>query len=322
MKNKEKVLLYHHIGSLLKVGLPLSEVIKEAPLSKHRKLLLDWSDQIRVHHQPLSALLSKHKSFTKFESQMFHLAEQTGDLPEIAGHLERWIEKKIKFRNNLLASVAYPCLVLLLMPFFLNFHIWFTTGSVSKFLQAVSFFYMPIFLTIGTISFLHYLFLHKLKSRLYEKILYSLPLYGKILRNHSLIDIVLVMAISQRCGLSFLMSLQMAEGIVKSELFRQYLLDAMEECGEGRSMHYILRTFPYLDDSFGEMIKVGEMTGTIDEAFQKIYEIKTGENALQTKLLLIAISFFAFFGMASIVIYYLVQTVLRYIGMIEKYSKF
>lgn len=281
--------LCQSLSTMLSSGLALPKAIElSARKSKHpqvRKALKGVLDEILTGQDVATAFRKQTEAFPELMIDMITVAEHAGHLPEVLKGLAEHYENSLRLRRTFIGAITWPVIQLVGAIMIIGALIY-VLGAIaeSKGGQSVDLlglgltgasgaavWFMGSFGTIaavlGVAWFLHHGFQ---TQRIFDGLLLKVWVIGKCLQSFAIARFSWAYALTQQSGMSVgpcLDASLKATGngayIAAAPYVRQRVL-------EGDELSEALDFADLFPEDFLEMVKVGENSGTVPEALQRL----------------------------------------------------
>jgi type II secretory pathway component PulF len=271
-----RINFYQNLSTLLNAGLPVLRAIQttqQRSLRRYRHILQHIEKDISAGIEISESMKAFPRLFEPLDVMLVHVGEQTGQLAEILKNLGDWYQFKQKQKQMVLGGLIYPFFILhmgiLLIPV-----PWAALGGggmkayIHIVISSLVSLYVPL-----TITFL----LLKLTPpwgflrRIQNTIVLWIPLLGSAFRCLAIGRYCSVFSIMYKAGIPILRCAELAPqtcgNMAVARLFEGGYTAAKsgEPLSEGFS--------PSLPPEFLELWTIGEESGDLDKASEKLAEI-------------------------------------------------
>jgi type IV pilus assembly protein PilC len=293
---------FRQMAVLLKSGIPATSALRicaaQTSDAKLRQASDRMSEELRVGQRLSQAMSIVGSPFGPIHSGTVRVGEMQGDLGLVFDQLAEHCEESSRVKRRLLAALAYPVLVLTISLLGLYLLVRFLApvladvgdqlgqepNPLSKVLLFLGRFFEHELLSLAVVTLLVWM-IHKLIRFLWskhrkacEKLLFRIPILGKMLRFSALIRICQTMETMVCGGLpiteGFLLTARTCGSVYYAE---EVLLPAVDRVKMGESVCNSLRDAPGLPGSFLGLLVAGEESGRLDQTFRylaKLYEMQ------------------------------------------------
>lgn len=297
---KEQTLLIKRLAYLLTAGIPILEslnMLKRQAKSRSKKKILESLVEDVAKGQFLSVALKKFKYiFGDLAINIIRVGETSGTLDENLRYLAEEMNKKQILRRKIISALIYPVFIMVaslgivvlltvyIFPKILP--IFESLGSElplsTKALIVISHFFINYgFITLGLIlaGVVIFWILFKKVSvfhNLVDKVLIVFPVSGKIMKSYNMSNICRTLGLLLKSDIRIVEAIRITGDSVKNTIYRKELKILEQKVTKGESMSpYLEERTQYFPEMVGQMIAVGERTGSLSDTLlylAKLYE--------------------------------------------------
>lgn len=292
--DKKKKVFYREFSTLIKASIDFNkalELLAQQEKSKKLKIIYEDITEKIVKGKTLYEALEGHKDFTKYEIYSIRIGEETRRLPEVLDQLEKYYDRKIKMRRQIISVMTYPTFVLFItfavLYFMLNYVVpMFSTvfrqfggelPPMTLFVQKLSehFNMGVLILTIFTIVLfcLHYYL--KDKERYQEimgKIILKMPVVGKLTRKINTAKFCQSMGLLLAAKTPLLDSLNLSKEMIHFYPLKKVLERTISDVRKGALLSPSLQRKDFFASREITMLSIGEEVNELDQMFHKLAE--------------------------------------------------
>jgi len=278
--------------TLIRAGLPILGSIQM--LAKNQKnahfsaQLEDVANRVKTG-DALSAAFEAQSGFPLMYTTTLVAGERSGNLQEV---LERYVSfqrTSLTFRKKLVASLIYPCVLMVLVSCLMFFMFVFVvpqfatlydqmgsklpamTMDLLAFGKFLNHNLLWIALVFGGTIFGIYRFVSTDRGRdLVDGVRIRLPIFGTIWLKYQVALFARTLSTLLTGGLPLVPSLETAARSISSQRVSQAVLNSITTVREGRSLAEALGQTKIFPDLAGEMISVGEQTGALPQMLNSV----------------------------------------------------
>lgn len=342
---KEKMLFAEHLSLMIKGGIPLARALEtlknEAKSRTFKKALKDILKRV-LEGESLSRAIAGHPNiFDKLYQNIIRTGEEAGKLEENLGYLASKLQKDYEMRKKVRGALIYPIIIIILALVIALAVTFFILPKITNLFQileielplatqilinTVTFFQNYWVFVLGGIILVVLIFKILQRSKFFklyfDRISFSLPLFGQIFKNLNLATFARTFYTLLESGVPLLEAFDVTAETQPNEVYRHNLILAKSEVERGRKISQGLKlspkTFPLV---FSEMVLVGENSGTLEESLlylSEFYEkevdstLKNLSGILEPVLLILVGIFVAFVALAIIIPVYKFTGQLRF----------
>jgi len=278
--------------TLIRAGLPILGSIQM--LAKNQKnahfsaQLEDVANRVKTG-DALSEAFEAQSGFPLMYTTTLVAGERSGNLQEV---LERYVSfqrTSLTFRKKLVASLIYPCVLMVLVSCLMFFMFVFVvpqfatlydqmgsklpamTMDLLTFGKFLNHNLLWIVLVFGGTIFGIYRFVSTDRGRdLVDGVRIRLPIFGTIWLKYQVALFARTLSTLLTGGLPLVPSLETAARSISSQRVSQAVLNSITTVREGRSLAEALGQTKIFPDLAGEMISVGEQTGALPQMLNSV----------------------------------------------------
>lgn len=292
--NKAKEDFYGELSVLLHSGINLKqalEIISEMQKKGKNRDLIDSLGRTIDTGKSFSQALETHTYFSPYEYQAIHIGEQTGKLKDIAEDLREYFARKNELRRELISSLSYPVIILLLavgvvifmlsavVPMFVDIFNqnkvdlpWLTQKIVelSAFVSendwtlVLSFIMMIILLKWISTTDWYYKFTGRVQMKI--------PVLSNYIRKIYLIQFNQMMTLLTTAKIPVVSSLAMVRNMIRFYPLEQSLVQIEQDILKGEKIYKSFAKHSIYDRKMIALLRVAEETNQTEYIFQKLYD--------------------------------------------------
>ncbi|MDF7681711.1 protein transport protein HofC [Enterobacteriaceae bacterium ESL0689] len=279
--------IIRQLAALLQAGIPLAEglaLLAQQQSHAQWQALLSLLAQDLTQGMSLSAALEKWpQAFPPLYRAMIRTGELTGKLDYCCFQLASQQQKQLQLTAKVKKALRYPLIILSLallvvsamlcfvLPEFAAIYQTFNTPlplltrHVIRASNALGN-HWPILIILITLALiLNKLILRRQRWLLRrQKILYALPMIGKLMCGQLLSQIFTILTLTQNAGISFLQGLESVEQTLSCPLWRQRLHQAYTQITHGVPVWQALAHCGGFTPLCLQLIRTGEASGSLD----------------------------------------------------------
>lgn len=326
-------LMTRQLSTLLGAGLPLIEslnaLIEQVDNMKLKGVLSSVKDRVNEGSSLADALKSSSRAFSDLYVNMVRAGESSGTLEIVLARLADYLESQVKLRNKILATMAYPAIMLLLMLGVLAVLFVFVIPKITKIFEETnqalpiyttiliessefvkSYWWLLVSLGAGIIhGFRRWVRTEKGRRR-FDAFKLKLPLFGKLFRMVAISRFARTLSTLLSSGVNVLMSLEIVKNIVGNRIIEEAIVQARESITEGTSIADPLRKSGVFPPIVIHMVAIGEKSGELEAMLLKVSDaydneveaVITGVTSLLEPIMIIFMASIVFFIMISILL--------------------
>lgn len=306
------VTVTRQLATMVGAGLTLSESIdilaEQQEHKRFKKVLEEVSDDIKGGLN-LAQSLSRHADiFPPLYINLVKSGEASGKLDEVLHKLADSLEKEREFRSRVRGAMIYPSVVVGMMILVIVIMMTFVIPRLTSFYQEAKIelplptkiliatsslfvnFWWVLIIILSAAIFMIRKWSQTPNGRLALDTLWlKTPIIGKILSNVTLTNFNRTFGLLTSAGIPLLESINIVENVTQNSVFKKALMDTYLGVERGLSFSAQLLILPVFPRIVGQMVRVGEETGKLDEIFNKLSDYFESESDHLVKNLTVAI---------------------------------
>lgn len=307
----ELVTMTRQLATMVSAGLVLSEAIdilqEQQENKKFKEILTDISRDLKGG-LTLSGAMSRHNLFSPLYVNLIKAGETSGKLDVVLLKMADSLEKDREFRAKIKGAMIYPGVVITMMVLVIIIMMTFVIPRLTS-LYRESTLELPLptkILISVSDSFIHYWWvmiitvigavigirrwIHTPEGKLhFDQLLLKTPIVGKILTNVTLTNFNRTFGLLTSAGIPLLESISIVQDLTGNMVFKNALRASYAGVERGLSFSAQLNALPVFPRIVGQMVRVGEETGKLDEIFIKLADYFESESDHLVKNLTVAI---------------------------------
>ena len=285
--------IIRQLAALLQAGLPLAEglelLAQQQPNAQWQALLQTLAEDLAQGISLSGSLEKWPEAFPPLYLAMIRTGELTGKLELCCAQLARQQREQLLLTEKVKKALRYPLIILSLallvvmgmlcfvLPEFAAIYQTFNTPlpwltrAVMSVGEGLTRFW-PLLAAPGILTaILNRLICQRPGWLLYrQKLLHTLPVFGKIICGQRLSQIFTVLALTQSAGISFLQGLQSVEETLSCPLWRQRLAQARALIVQGDPIWQALSRCGGFTPLCLQLIRTGESAGALDQMLENL----------------------------------------------------
>lgn len=307
----ELVIITRQLATMISSGLVLSEavdILEEQQTNKTlKKALEEISSDIKGGLTLAQALSKYPQIFPKLYINLVKSGEASGKLDQVLLQMADGLEKEREFKAKIKGALIYPAVVLGMMLVVVTIMMVFVIPKlIALYEQSTTELPLPTkILIFSSNTFINFWWLGLILiiaasialnrwnktaegNFFLGKLILRLPIVGKIVTNVTLTNFNRTFGLLTSAGIPLLESIGIVSDLTDNPIFKKTLRDAYAGVEKGLPFSSLLNVsvFPQI---VGQMIRVGEETGKVDEIFLKLADYFESESDHLIKNLTVAI---------------------------------
>jgi type IV pilus assembly protein PilC len=236
-----------------------------------------------------NALVKYPQYFSRIYIALIRAGESSGTLDVVLARLADNLEKDQEFRTKVRSALIYPAIIVVAMvvvfgvlmtvvvPKLTELYVDFGTDLPlpTRILQGISNFFVHFWWLMIIVAFVGFnLFQRWLKTswgrHIWDRIMLSLPLLGKLQQQIILVEFTRTLGMLVGAGVHILDSLNILVDSLGNVLYQEALKEISKKVEKGLPLGQLFAQYPMFPPILGQMVKVGEETGKMDESLIKL----------------------------------------------------
>ena len=289
----EVVSFTRQFSTMLSAGLPLTDALaileKQTKNARFSKILSEVVSDIEGG-MSLSGALAKHpKVFSQVYIKLIEAGETGGVLDKVLDKLALSLEKDREFKSKTRGAFIYPSIVVTVMIIVIVLMMVFVIPKLTdlyteigtelplptKILVATSgfmrsFWWLILLFLIGMFYALRAYSKTEHGARVFSKFVLSLPVWGKIRKAITLAEFTRTFGLLIGTGIPIITALKVVRDILSSLSYKEGIDEAIIRVERGAPLFQPLSANPVFPPIVGQMVRVGEETGKMDEVLVRL----------------------------------------------------
>lgn len=281
------------LSTMISAGLPLTEALvileKQTKNPQFAKVISTIVADV-TGGTSLSQALAKHpKSFDVVYIKLVEAGETGGVLDKVLAKLSDTLERDREFKSKTKGAFIYPVIVVIVMLIVMFIMMVFVVPrltslyneigaklplptriliALSSFLRG---FWWLVFILMAISAWgLRYFSKTEKGSQVVSILVLKVPIWGKIRKTLILATFTRTLGLLIGTGIPIIVALKVVAGLLQSSTYREGIDFAIERVERGSPLYQPLSANPSFPPIIGQMLRVGEETGKMDEVLQRL----------------------------------------------------
>lgn len=281
------------LSTMISAGLPLTDalVILEKQ-TKNQEFAREISEIVAnvSGGSSLSQALAKHpKTFDVVYIKLVEAGETGGVLDKVLVKLSETLERDREFKSKTKGAFIYPVIVIIVMLLVMLVMMIFVVPrltslyteigaklplptviliAISNFLRGF-WWLLAIFIAISAWS-LRYFSKTENGAMVMSRFALHIPIWGKIRKTLILASFTRTLGLLIAAGIPIIVALKVVAGLLQSPTYKEGIDFAIERVERGSPLYQPLSANPAFPPIIGQMLRVGEETGKMDEVLGRL----------------------------------------------------
>lgn len=287
------VLFCRQLATLLGAGVTILKSLEIISQQLSSKRLYEVTKDLQKNMEggfSFHEAMAKHPNvFSDLWINLVESGEASGSLAMVLSRLASYLERNAAFKKKVISAVIYPLILLVaglgallfltikIIPTFSELFKGFDIEMpfLTKILIAVSgvinkYFIIAIIAIISGVIFFRKYVATKAGRRKYERLQFSLPVFGDFFRVLVFERFTSEMATLVESGVPILYSLEIAEHSVGNLIVADVIHNIKENVREGKPLSIPLEKSGFFDPMAVQMVAIGEEIGELSNMFKRL----------------------------------------------------
>jgi type IV pilus assembly protein PilC len=307
ISDKKKESFYRELGMLLKSGVDFKKALEimtnQAESKLEQSLLLEIKDKV-VHGKSIYESMRASGQFSAYEYYSIQIGEETRQLELVLVELQKYFNRKIQMRRQIVSVLTYPAIVLLVtisvlyfmlnkvVPMFSSVFKQFgselpkSTRIILSISNHSGMLFLCFFGIIGILICTHYFFKEKADyRRLTSKMVLKIPYFGNLIRKIYLSRYCQSMNLLLGSKTTLLNSLSLTSKMIGFFPITHAIGAIKDDITKGVSLSDSMKKHAVFEPKMVSMIEVAEQVNELDTMFERLTEQYNEEINHQTKMI-------------------------------------
>jgi type II secretion system protein F len=284
------------IGAKLPVVESLSALTEQTENPRLKRILSDVQKYVEQGNTLADAMSLHPKVFSELFVNMVRAGEASGALEIVLIRLAEYNEKSVKLRNTVMAALAYPIIMILLMVLVIGALMTFVVPKItsiftqmgqslplytrifigiSSFMASYWYIILAVLIAVGIIF---YRWRNTEKGRtVWDHFVLRIPIFGRIAKLTSTSRFTRTLATLLNSGIPVLKAFTIVADIVNNKVLEKAVIEARDAINKGSSIAEPLRDSKVFPPIVTHMIAIGEKTGELEEMLKNVAEAYDNE---------------------------------------------
>ncbi|RKR09076.1 type IV pilus assembly protein PilC [Flavobacterium sp. 90] len=307
LSDKKKEIFYRELGMLLRSGVDFKKALEilsnQAANKFERELILVIKEKV-IEGRSIYESMRETNQFSAYEYYSIQIGEETRKLEEVLGELQKYFNRKIQMKRQIISVMTYPTIVMLVtflvLYFMLNKVVPMFSSVFRQFgselpkstqiiLKISNHSGMIFSATIGVIIgliLIHSLLKQKDSYRSFTtKVLLKIPYFGNLIRKIYISRFCQAMNLLITSKTTLINSLSLTAKMIGFYPIEIAIEQIKEDIIRGASLHESLKKHDVFENKMVSMVEVAEQVNQLEAMFERLTEQYNEEISHQTKMI-------------------------------------
>lgn len=305
--DKKKEMFYRELGMLLKSGVDFKkalEILNQQSTNKLEKEIVQGIKDKVIAGKSIYEAMMRSGHFSPYEYYSVQIGEETKKLEEVLAELQKFFNRKIQMRRQIISVLTYPCIVLVVtflvlyfmltkvVPMFSSVFRQFGSElpTSTQYIIRVSNNSGIIFTVAGVIVVAMVLIHYYLRNtdnykRITSALMLRIPYFGNLIRKIYISRFCQSMNLLITSKTTLITSLSLTGKMIGFYPIYASIEKIKEDITKGASLSESLRKHPVYEDKMVSMVEVAEQVNQLDVMFERLSEQYNEDIGHQTKMI-------------------------------------
>ena len=304
---KRKELFYRELGMLLKSGVDFKKALEILSSQSKNRLEADLINNIKkkvVEGKSINDAMMSSGYFSPYEYYSVQIGEETRKLELVLEELQKFFNRKIQMKRQIISVLTYPSIVmlvtLLVLYFMLNKVVPMFSSVFKQFggeLPAITRYIIKIsnhsgmlfisfLVLIISFTIIHNMSKHVSRYRAFTSVfVMKIPFFGNLIRKIYLSRFCQAMSLLTSSKTSLISSLTLTSKMIGFYPLEHSIEEIKYDVTKGMSFSDSLKKHPVYEQKMISMIDVAEQVNQLDAMFERLTEQYNEEISHHTKMI-------------------------------------
>lgn len=299
---KELTFFAKRLSFLINAGVPVLDalhVLRDQTLSRGHKTILDRIIEDASNGQALSKSFAKFpKIFSDFAIHIIKVGESSGTLSQNLQYLSDELKKRHALRRKVVGALVYPAFITVatvgitglltvfifpkILPIFSSLNVTLPLSTRMVIVISVFLSHWGLWLILGIIiaggAFLFILKKSEFIHFYFDRVILRLPLIGKMIRYYNVANASRTLGLLLKSGSKLSEALLITADTTPNLVYKREFAKLAQAVDRGeRISTHLKKQRHYFPDILGQMVAVGEKSGSLSETLVYLSELYEAE---------------------------------------------
>lgn len=307
LSDKKKEVFYRELGMLLKSGVDFKkalEILSNQSANKlEKEIILEIKEKV-ISGRSIYESMKETNQFSAYEYYSIQIGEETRKLEEVLGELQKYFNRKIQMKRQIVSVLTYPAIVMLVtvlvlyfmlnkvVPMFSSVFRQFgselpkSTQVIIKISNHSGTIFSIVFAVIIGLVIMHAMLKEKEFYRaLTSKIVLRIPYFGNLIRKIYISRFCQAMNLLTTSKTTLINSLSLTAKMIGFYPIEIAIQEIKEDITRGASLHESLKKHSVFENKMVSMVEVAEQVNQLETMFERLTEQYNEEISHQTKMI-------------------------------------
>lgn len=307
LSDKKKEIFYRELGMLLKSGVDFKKALEiisnQSTNNFEREIIIQIKDKV-ISGRSIYESMRETNQFSAYEYYSIQIGEETRKLEEVLGELQKYFNRKIQMKRQIISVLTYPAIVMLVtilvlyfmlnkvVPMFSSVFKQFgselpkSTQIIIKISNHSGAIFTVIIAVIIGLIIMHALLKEKDFYRaLTTKMILRIPYFGNLIRKIYISRFCQAMNLLITSKTTLINSLSLTAKMIGFYPIEMAIHEIKEDITRGASLNESLKKHNVFENKMVSMVEVAEQVNQLETMFERLTEQYNEEINHQTKMI-------------------------------------
>jgi type IV pilus assembly protein PilC len=307
LSDKKKEIFYRELGMLLRSGVDFKkalEILSNQSANKFEKeLILEIKEKV-VEGRSIYESMRETNQFSAYEYYSIQIGEETRKLEEVLGELQKYFNRKIQMKRQIISVMTYPTIVMLVtilvlyfmlnkvVPMFSSVFKQFgselpkSTQIILKISNHSGMIFSVVIGVIVGLIVIHMALKEKDSYRSFTTtMLLKIPYFGNLIRKIYISRFCQAMNLLITSKTTLINSLTLTAKMIGFYPIEVAIHQIKEDITRGASLNESLKKHSVFENKMVSMVEVAEQVNQLETMFERLTEQYNEEISHQTKMI-------------------------------------
>lgn len=307
LSDKKKEIFYRELGMLLKSGVDFKKALEilsnQSTNNFEKEIIIQIKDKV-ISGRSIYESMRETKQFSAYEYYSIQIGEETRKLEEVLNELQKYFNRKIQMKRQIVSVLTYPAIVMLVtflvlyfmlnkvVPMFSSVFKQFgselpkSTQIIIKISNHSGTIFTVLIGAIIALVLLHALLKEKDSYRAFTtKIVLKIPYFGNLIRKIYISRFCQAMNLLITSKTTLINSLSLTAKMIGFYPIEAAIQEIKDDITRGASLNESLKKHSVFENKMVSMIEVAEQVNELETMFERLTEQYNEEISHQTKMI-------------------------------------
>ncbi|TGD56858.1 type II secretion system F family protein [Flavobacterium humi] len=307
LSDKKKEIFYRELGMLLKSGVDFKKALeiisKQSSHNFEKQIIIQIKDKV-IEGRSIYESMRETKQFSAYEYYSVQIGEETRKLEEVLSELQKYFNRKIQMKRQIVSVLTYPAIVMMVtvlvlyfmlnkvVPMFSSVFRQFgselpkSTQVIIRISNHSGAIFGVLFALLAGLFVLHAALKDKPAYRAFtSRMVLRIPYFGNLVQKIYISRFCQSMKLLITSKTTLINSLSLTAKMIGFYPIEMAIEEIKDDITKGLSLHESLRKHHVFENKMVSMVEVAEQVNQLDTMFDRLTEQYNEEISHQTKMI-------------------------------------